>query len=59
MVQRGYGSGFLLESLAVLLFDLLDSNNSAKAGVTSFPHFSHASGADGGQDFVWAEFASG
>ena len=31
-------------------------HNAAQAGVAGLPHFAHAAGADGGEDFVWAEF---
>ena len=58
MFQRRNGSGFLLEAFRVLLLDLLDGYSALKAGVPRFPHFAHATGTDGGQDFVWAEFAS-
>jgi hypothetical protein len=56
VVQRRNGSRFLLEALAVLLFDLLDGHNAAQAHAPCLPHFSHAIGADGGEDSVRAEF---
>ena len=58
VVQGCYGSGFLPETLAVLLLDLLDCHNAAQARITLFPHFSHTTGADAFEGFVWAEFAS-
>ena len=58
VVQCRNSSGFLLETLAVLLLDLLDGHNASQAGVPRFPHLAHATGADGFNDFVWAEFFS-
>jgi len=34
------------------------NHHAAQASVPRFPHFSHTTGADGGEDFVWAEFDS-
>ena len=58
VVQCRNSSGFLLETLAVLLLDLLDSHGSPQAGVLRLVDRSHATGTDGGEDFVRAEFAS-
>ena len=58
VVQCCDGSGFLLEALAVLLLDLFDGYNSAQAGVLRLLHLSHATGADGINNFIGTEFAS-
>jgi hypothetical protein len=58
-VQRGDGSCFPFESLAMLLPDLPDGHNNARARVPRLPHFSHATCADGREEFAGAELASG
>ena len=58
VVQCRDGSRFLLEALAVLLFDLLDRHDAAQARVPRSPHFTHASRTDALEDFVRAEFIS-
>jgi len=37
----------------------LDGNDAIEAGVARLPHFAHAAGANGCEDFVGAEFFAG
>jgi hypothetical protein len=59
MIERCNGSGFLFEPLAVLLFNLLDRHDAARAGVPRLPRFSHPARTDQGEDCVRAEFGAG
>ena len=62
MAQSGDGPGFLLEPAEALRIggkrrrEDLDCDIAAQAGVAGSIHFTHAAGADQGNDFIGAEF---
>jgi hypothetical protein len=55
MIQSSDGAGLALKPLAEVLGGRLDGDDAVKPRVASLPHFAHAAGADGGEDFVRAE----
>jgi len=59
MVQLCDGAGFALKAFTECCSRSLDGNSAIEPRVTRFPHFAHASLADGGNDLVWSEFCAG
>ena len=59
MVQSGDGAGFALEAVGELLRGDFDGDVASQPRIAGFPHFAHAAFADGGDDFVGAEFCAG
>ena len=52
MIQRRDCTRFLLESGSVLTLQLLYGDDATKTCVTCLPHFTHATGTEGREDFV-------
>ena len=59
MIQRRHGASFALETLAELFVRNLDCDDSIEPRVARLVHFTHATRADGRNNFVRAEFVSG
>jgi hypothetical protein len=45
MVESGDGAGFLLEALAMVAFEPLESYQTVEPRVPRFPHLTHTAGA--------------
>ena len=58
MIERRYGMGFPLKTLAELGLGNLHSDGSVQASVARFVYVAHATSADGCNDFVGAEFVA-
>ncbi len=58
MIQSGDGAGLALKSFAELFEGRFDGDDTVQARVASFPYFTHATGTDGREDFVRAEFVA-
>jgi hypothetical protein len=52
MIQRRDGASLAPESVGVLGFEVLDRDDTIDPRVTGLPHFPHAAGAQGADDFV-------
>ena len=65
MVEAGDGAGFAFEAgaevfaLGDVVGEDFDGDGAVEAGVFGFVDFAYAAGADGGDDFVRAEFVAG
>src|SRR5581483_2821044 len=55
MIQRGNGSGFLLEAVAKLVRAELDRNFAAQSRIARTIDFAHSAGADAGKKLIWTE----
>jgi hypothetical protein len=55
VVQRGDGAGLALESLGELLLQDLDGDDAIEAGIAGLVDVAHATGADGGENFVGSQ----
>jgi hypothetical protein len=58
MVQRRHRARFALEALRELLFYNLDCDNAIQPRVASTIDFAHAAGANGCEEFIWAQPSS-
>src|ERR1700722_7032602 len=52
MIQRGDCTRFLLEPGSVVALQLLNGDDATKTCVACLPHFTHATGTEGREDFV-------
>ena len=55
MIERRNRARFLFETPAVLFGEPLHRDDAIEPRVARFPHFSHATCAEEGQDFIGAE----
>ena len=55
MIERGNRARFLFEPPAVLFGEPLHRDDAIEPRVARFPHFSHATCAEEGQDFIGTE----
>ena len=59
MIQRGNRAGLALEALTELLRGDFDRHIAPQPRIVRAIHFAHSARADGGKDFVRAEFCAG
>jgi hypothetical protein len=58
LCKRGDGTGFLLESRAVVALEPFDGNIAIQTRIAGFVHLSHATRANAREDFVGSEFVA-